>query len=394
MRSNAMQRGVLTLAGVVSALAAGAAVAQMATGATETSPRVDAIRKAGALRVGVLANAPWLIENMSGQGEAWSGPAWILAQEYARRLKVKLEPIPVSHETKVPVLASNQVDISITPLAETPERLKVVDFIIYSNTSVCMFGLSSNPKFSAAKSVDDLNKPGVTIAYYTGGGEGGWVKERFRKAQLRGVAVAGAAPTVAASVGSSLTRIVSGCGGAILRLYGPRWLKPVVVLYIDYMRAIPVLVVIVWTFFALPIAAGLTMPPFAAALLALTIHLAAYAAEIVRAGIESVRPGQTRAALTLGMSRRQVLRRIILPQASVRMLPAFGSLLSITIKDTAIASVIAVPELMRQSETLAGQSFQPLEVYTFAMLVYFVLLFPVTRGVDRFYRSVAHLGRS
>jgi len=188
-----MKRGVL-LAGVASVLAAAAAMAQVATGAPDASPRVDAIRKAGALRVGVLANAPWLIENMSGQGEAWSGPAWMLAQEYARRLKVKLEPIPVSHETKVPVLASNQVDISITPLAETAERLKVVDFIIYSNTSVCMFGLSSNPKFTAAKSVDDLNKPGVTIAYYTGGGEESWVKERFPKAHLRGVAGSGVAP--------------------------------------------------------------------------------------------------------------------------------------------------------------------------------------------------------
>jgi len=169
-------------------------VAQVATVAPGASPRIDAIRKAGALRVGVLANAPWLIENTSGQGEAWSGPAWMLAREYARRLNVKLEPIPVSHETKVPVLASNQVDISITPLAETPERLKVVDFIIYSSTSVCMFGLSSNPKFSAAKSVDDLNKAGITIAYYTGGGEEGWVKERFPKAQLRGVAGSGVAP--------------------------------------------------------------------------------------------------------------------------------------------------------------------------------------------------------
>jgi len=75
------------------------------------SPRVDAIKKAGTLRVGVLANAPWLVENTTGQGEAWSGPAWILAQEYAKRLNVKLEPVPVSHETKVPVLASNQVDI-------------------------------------------------------------------------------------------------------------------------------------------------------------------------------------------------------------------------------------------------------------------------------------------
>jgi polar amino acid transport system substrate-binding protein len=92
------------------------------------------------------------------------------------------------------VLASNQVDISVTPLAETPDRLKVVDFIIYSNTSVCMFGLKSNPKFANAKSVDDLNKPDITIAYYTGGGEEGWVKERFPKAQLRGVAGSGVAP--------------------------------------------------------------------------------------------------------------------------------------------------------------------------------------------------------
>src|SRR2546429_4587218 len=193
MRSNAMKRGVL-LAGVASVLAAAAAMAQVATGAPDASPRVDAIRKAGALRVGVLANAPWLIENMSGQGEAWSGPAWVLANEYAKRLNVKLEAVPVSHETKVPVLASNQVDISVTPLAETAERLKVVDFVIYSTSSVCMFGLSANPKFGDAKSVDDLNKPDVTIAYYTGGGEEGWVKERFPKAQLRGVAGSGVAP--------------------------------------------------------------------------------------------------------------------------------------------------------------------------------------------------------
>jgi polar amino acid transport system permease protein len=200
--------------------------------------------------------------------------------------------------------------------------------------------------------------------------------------------------TLVLSAVSGATSIVSGFVVALLRMYGPRWLRPIVVFYIDSMRAIPVLVVLVWTFFALPIFTGLTMPPFFAALIGLTVHLAAYVAEIVRAGVESVRPGQTRASLALGMSRAQIVRRIILPQAIVRMLPAFGSLLSITIKDTAIASVIAVPELMRQSETLAGQSFQPIEVYTFAMLVYFVILFPVTRGVDMFYRRVAHLGRS
>jgi len=200
--------------------------------------------------------------------------------------------------------------------------------------------------------------------------------------------------TLALSVASGGASLVAGFVLALARIRGPRWLRPAIVFYIDSMRAIPVLVVLVWTFFALPIVAGVTMSPFTAGLIGLTVHLAAYAAEIVRAGIESVRPGQTRAALALGMSQQQILRRIILPQAIVRMLPAFGSLASVTIKDTAIASVIAVPELMRQSETVAGQSFQPIEVYTVAMGVYFLLLYPVTRGVDRFYRRVAHLGRS
>jgi polar amino acid transport system substrate-binding protein len=151
------------------------------------SPRIDAIRKAGALRVGVLANPPWLVENTSGSGEPWGGPAWLLAKEYARLLHVKLETVPVSHETKIPVLASNQVDISITALAETPERLKVVDFVLYSNTSVCMFGRKDNAKFAAAKTVDALNSPKITIAYLIGGAEENWVKQRFPKARLLGV---------------------------------------------------------------------------------------------------------------------------------------------------------------------------------------------------------------
>jgi polar amino acid transport system permease protein len=171
-------------------------------------------------------------------------------------------------------------------------------------------------------------------------------------------------------------------------------LRVPVVFYIDTMRAIPVLVVLVWTYFAVPILIGFNFPPFWAALVALTAHIAAYVAEIVRAGIESIRPGQIRAGLAIGMSQPQIVRKIILPQATVRMLPAFGSILSITIKDTAIAAVIAVPEFMKRSETVAGQSYHPIEVFTFAMLVYFVILFPVTRVVDMFYRRVAHLGRS
>ena len=176
-------------------LSMASAMAQEAP-APGVSPRIDAIRKAGELRVGVLQNAPWLIENTTGQGPAWSGPAWLLANEYARLLKVKLTVVPVSHETKVPVLAANQVDMTISPLGETPERLKVVDFVLYSKTSVCMFGRADNAKFAKADSVDALNSPDVTIAYFTGGAEEGWVKERFPKAKLRAVASSGATAPV------------------------------------------------------------------------------------------------------------------------------------------------------------------------------------------------------
>lgn len=200
--------------------------------------------------------------------------------------------------------------------------------------------------------------------------------------------------TVLLSLGAMAGALVAGGAIGLARTYGPRWCSIPLTFYIDTMRAIPVLVVLVWTFFAFPILTGLTLPPFWAALLALTLHLAAYVAEIVRAGITSVRPGQVRAGLALGMSSSQVVRRIVLPQALVRMLPAFGSILSVAIKDTAIATVIAVPELMRQSETVAAQSFRPIEVYTTAMIVFFLLLFPITRGVDFVYRRVSYLGRS
>jgi polar amino acid transport system permease protein len=180
----------------------------------------------------------------------------------------------------------------------------------------------------------------------------------------------------------------------LARSYGPDWLSWPLVFYIDSMRAIPVLVVLVWTYFAFPILTGLTLPPFWAALVALTLHIAAYVAEIVRAGIASVRAGQTRAALALGLSRAQTVREVVLPQSVIRMLPAFGSILSIAIKDTAIAAVIAVPEYMKQSETVAGQSFHPFEVFTVAAIVYFAILFPITRLVDMIYVRLAHLGRS
>jgi polar amino acid transport system permease protein len=200
--------------------------------------------------------------------------------------------------------------------------------------------------------------------------------------------------TLLLSALTAAASLVLGTALGLARVYGPAWMRVPIVFYIDTQRAIPVLVVLVWFYFAVPILFGINFHPFWAALIALTLHISAYVAEIVRAGVESIRPGQVRAALALGMSRAQIVRKVVLPQAMVRMLPAFGSILSITIKDTAIATVIAVPELMKRAETLAGQSYRPIEIFSVVAIIYFIILFPGTRVIDALYKRVAHLGRS
>ena len=155
------------------------------------SPRIDAIRKAGVLRVGVVNNPPWLAQNTTGDGEPWSGPSWLLGKEFAKLLGVKIEPVPVSHETKVPALIANQMDIMIGPLNQNAERAKIIDFVTFSSTGVCMFGRADNPKFTNAKTLDDFNKPDITMAYFSGAGEEPLVREQFSKAKLRGVSNSG-----------------------------------------------------------------------------------------------------------------------------------------------------------------------------------------------------------
>jgi polar amino acid transport system substrate-binding protein len=155
------------------------------------SPRIDAIRKAGVLRVGVVNNPPWLAQNTTGDGEDWSGPSWTLGKEFAKLLGVKIVPVPVSHETKVPALVANQMDIMIGPLNQTAERAKIIDFVTFSSTGVCMFGRADNPKFTSAKTLEDFNKPEITVAYFSGAGEEPLVRQQFPKAKLRGVANSG-----------------------------------------------------------------------------------------------------------------------------------------------------------------------------------------------------------
>ena len=168
------------------------ASAQVAVPEAGKSKKVDEIRKRGELRAAAIGEFPWLPENTSGSGPQFSGPAWVLANEIATRLGVKLEIVPVSHETKVPVLASGQADITIAPLSITPAREKVVEFIPYSGSSLCFFGLANNPKLQGVTSVDGLDRPDITLAYFTGTPPETWAPTRFHKLKFRGVTGSGA----------------------------------------------------------------------------------------------------------------------------------------------------------------------------------------------------------
>ena len=202
------------------------------------------------------------------------------------------------------------------------------------------------------------------------------------------------AMTLFVSAASTLLGFAIGIVVGALRTYGGRAADLVLGFYVDTMRAVPLLVVLVWAYFAFPLVAGFSINAVTAGIVGLGVHLGAYVGETVRAGLTSVRRNQMQAALALGMSRFQAIRYIILPQALIRMMPALGSLFVLAIKDSAIASVIAVPELLRQTQIVAGKTFRPFELYTAAMIVYFLLCYPVARGVDRVYRRLAHLGSS
>lgn len=177
----------LSLAGLL----ATASLAQdlPAAPAPGVSARVDAIRAAGVLRVGVQNNDPWLLQNTTGQGEPWSGPAWMLANKLAELMGVKIQEVPTSNETKITLLAANQADMSISALGVNPDRLKVVDFIVYSGNSTCMVYRKDNPKFAGVTTVDQLNDAKFDLVYGIGSPDEAYLQKRFPNAQIRGVQV-------------------------------------------------------------------------------------------------------------------------------------------------------------------------------------------------------------
>ena len=163
----------------------------------------------------------------------------------------------------------------------------------------------------------------------------------------------------------------------IMRLYAPRPLRMLAVLYIDLVRAIPVLVLLILIYYALPFA-GITLSSFSAAATALTLVLAAFTAEVVRAGIEATPKGQFEAASALGLGFWLTMRKVILPQAIRIVIPPHTSNCVSVIKDTALASVVALSDLLKQATDAQALFANPTPLIG-AAIIYVALLWPMVR---------------
>ncbi|WP_407315919.1 amino acid ABC transporter permease [Pseudomonas sp. nanlin1] len=175
-----------------------------------------------------------------------------------------------------------------------------------------------------------------------------------------------------------LLGMLVGVLAACARLSGTRWLSAPVRAYVEVFRCTPVLVQLVWFYYALPVLTGVEISAMTAAVLCLSLYGGAFYAEIFRGGIISMERGQGDAARALGMRGYQVMWWIILPQAFKRMVPPLVNQSIMQLKNTSLLSVLALPDLLYQGQVIAHDNYRPLEVYTVIAVIYFIVLLPAT----------------
>jgi len=192
----------------------------------------------------------------------------------------------------------------------------------------------------------------------------------------------GIAYTLAYTVGTVVLGLAIGLALGLGRLSRSWWVNAPLVGFIEVFRCTPLLVQIVWFYYALPVILNIQIPAAVAATLVLSLYTGAFYAEIFRGGIVSIEAGQWDAARALGLRWGGVMRLVVLPQAIRRMVPPFMNQSIIQLKNTSLVSTIAVPDLLYQGTLITADTYRPLEVYTVVALIYFVLLFPATRLVQ------------
>jgi His/Glu/Gln/Arg/opine family amino acid ABC transporter permease subunit len=156
--------------------------------------------------------------------------------------------------------------------------------------------------------------------------------------------------------------------------------------FVEFFRNLPLILLVYWSFYVLPTLVDVQLSPFATGLVALSLNVSAYNSETFRAGVNSIRKGQVDAALALGMSGWQVMRKVVLPQAVRRILPVLASTWVSLFKDTSLVSVIAVGDLAHAALQIRSQTFRVLEMLTVMAMLYWLLGYPQAKLVDWIHR--------
>ncbi|MCP4073248.1 MAG: amino acid ABC transporter permease [Hyphomicrobiales bacterium] len=190
------------------------------------------------------------------------------------------------------------------------------------------------------------------------------------------------------TAGSIAIGIVIGLIACFARLSRFAVLRILARSYQEIFRCTPLLVQIMWAYYALPLLIGITIPNYAAGLMILSLYVGSFYAEIFRGGINAIDPGQSEAAAATGMSGIQTMRHVVMPQAVKKMLPAFINQSVIQVKNTSLLYAISVAELTYMTYVVNGETYRPLESYTIAAVMYFALLFPLTQFADLFERRM------
>ncbi len=181
---------------------------------------------------------------------------------------------------------------------------------------------------------------------------------------------------------------------ALLRLYGVWIVRIPAGLIIEFLRTTPPIAQLFWFFFALPLIIGVHMEPFHAAILTFSLQSSAFFAEVFRGGVQSIETGQWEAAKALGMNRREMLRRIILPQAVKRMIPAFLERSIELMKTTTLVSTISYADLLFQANHIAQKTYRTIEVLTVAAMAYFIVIFAFSIATRRVEKYLARSGET
>ena len=202
-----------------------------------------------------------------------------------------------------------------------------------------------------------------------------------------GYVLAGVKITILLTATTMAAGLVLGLFVALARMSQRRPIAWFGLGYVEFFRAVPLLIGLYWIYYALPaLVPAIKLSPFAAAFLLFTVNLGALNAEAFRSGLLAVPRGQQAAALSLGMSPAQAFRRVVLPQAVRRVLPILGNTWVGLFKDSAIVVVIALADITYRAQDVALTTYRPLEIYTLVLIIYFLLTWPQSRGLERLFR--------